>query len=179
MAPAIGIDLGTCYSCVGAFQNGAVEIIPNSYGRRVTPSFVGFHGSERLLGQSAFNQAVFNPQNTVYEVKRLIGRDFEDESVREDVANLPFSVVKEDGKITIKVQFKGKEKKFLPEEISAFVLVHMKQIAETHLETEVTDAVITVPAYFKNTQRQATKDAAEIAGLNVMPLPTALTRFQR
>ena len=106
MAPAIGIDLGTCYSCVGAFQNGAVEIIPNSYGRRVTPSFVGFHGSERLLGQSTFNQAVFNPQNTVYEVKRLIGRDFEDESVREDVANLPFSVVKEDGKITIKVQFK-------------------------------------------------------------------------
>ena len=176
MAPAIGIDLGTSYTCVGAFQNGMVEIIPNSYGRRVTPSYVAFSRDERLLGDSAFNQAVFNPENTVFEVKRLIGRDYNDETVKADAALFPFKVIEEDGRIKVQVQYHGEEKSFLPEEISAFILSHMKQIAETHLETEVKDAVITVPAYFNNTQRQATKDAGEIAGLNVLRIinePTA------
>ena len=176
MAPAIGIDLGTCYSCVGAFQNGMVEIIPNSYGKRVTPSCVAFRGDDRLLGDSASDQTAFNPENTVYEVKRFIGRDFEDETVKSDAALLPFKVVSEEGKIKVQVQYRGEQRSFLPEEISSFVLSHMKKMAEAYLETEVKDAVITVPAYFNNTQRQATKDAGEIAGLNVLRIinePTA------
>ena len=120
MAPALGIDLGTCFSCVGTFQNGMVEIIPNSYGKRVTPSCVAFRGDERLLGDSAFDQAAFNPENTVYEVKRLIGRDFESETVKEDVPLFPFKVVCEEGKIKVQVQFRGEQKSFLPEEISSF-----------------------------------------------------------
>ena len=176
MGPAIGIDLGTCYSCVGAFKDGAVEIIPNSYGKRVTPSYVAFRGDERLLGDSALDQAAYNSENTVFEVKRLIGRNYEDETVQSDIKSLPFKVIKEGGRIKIKVEHHGEEKTFFPEEISSFVLSHMKDIAERHLEAKVEDAVITVPAYFNNTQRQATKDAGEIAGLNVTRIinePTA------
>ena len=176
MGPAVGIDLGTCYSCIGTFQNGMVEIIPNSYGKRVTPSYVAFNGKERLLGESAFMQSAYNPENTVYEVKRFIGRNFEDASVQGDAALLPFKIVKENDKIKVEIHYHNKTKKFLPEEISSFVLSHMKQFAEKHLETEVNNAVITVPAYFNNTQRQATKDAGEIAGFNVMRIinePTA------
>ena len=178
MAPAIGIDLGTCYSCVGTFRDGAVEIIPNSYGKRVSPSYVAFRGDERLLGESALDQAAYNSENTVYEVKRLIGRSFEDTTVKDDIQRFPFKVLKEGDRIKIQVEHHGEQKMFLPEEISSFVLSHMKQIAESHLqtETEVRDAVITVPAYFNNTQRQATKDAGEIAGFNVTRIinePTA------
>jgi heat shock protein 1/8 len=176
MGPAVRIDLGTCFSCIGSFQNGMVEIIPNSYGKRVTPSYVAFNGKERLLGESAFMQSAYNLENTVYEVKRLIGRNFEDTVVQSDAALLPFKIVKENDKIKIEVQYHGETKKFLPEEIASFVLSHLKQFAENHLETEVNNAVITVPAYFNNTQRQATKDAGEIAGFNVLRIinePTA------
>ena len=176
MAPAIGIDLGTCFSCVGTFRDGAVEIIPNSYGKRVSPSYVAFRGDERLLGESALDQAAYNSENTVYEVKRLIGRSFEDTDVREDIQRFPFVVLEEGDRIKIQVEHRGEQNTFLPEEISSFVLGHMKQIAESHLQTEVKDAVITVPAYFNNTQRQATKDAGEIAGFNVTRIinePTA------
>ena len=176
MAPAIGIDLGTCFSCVGTFRDGAVEIIPNSYGKRVSPSYVAFRGDERLLGESALDQAAYNSENTVYEVKRLIGRSFEDTDVKEDIQRFPFVVLEEGDRIKIQVEHRGEQNTFLPEEISSFVLGHMKQIAESHLQTEVKDAVITVPAYFNNTQRQATKDAGEIAGFNVTRIinePTA------
>ena len=176
MGPAIGIDLGTCYSCVGTFKDGSVEIIPNSYGKRVSPSYVAFRGNERLLGESALDQAAYNSENTVFEVKRLIGRNFEDESVQGDIKNFPFKVVKEGERIKIQVEHRGEQKTFFPEEISSFVLSHMKDIAESHLETKVEDAVITVPAYFNQDQRQATKDAGEIAGLNVIRIinePTA------
>ena len=155
MAPAIGIDLGTCYSCVGTFKDGAVEIIPNSYGKRVTPSYVAFRGAERLLGDLALDQAAYNFKNTVFEAKRLIGRNFDDETVQGDIKNFPFKVVKEEERIKIQVEHRGEQKTFFPEEISSFVLDHLKDIAESHLETKVKDAVITVPAYFNNTQRQA------------------------
>ena len=148
MGPAIGIDLGTCYSCVGTFKDGAVEIIPNSYGKRVTPSYVGFRGDERLLGESALDHAAYNSENTVFEAKRLIGRNFEDKSVQDDIKNFPFQVVKENERIKIQVQHRREQRTFLPEEISSFVLSHMKDIAESHLEKKVKDAVITVPAYF-------------------------------
>ena len=177
MGPAIGIDLGTCYSCVGTFKDGAVEIIPNSYGKRVSPSYVAFRGNERLLGESALDQAAYNSENTVFEAKRLIGRNFEDETVQADIRNFPFKVVKEGERIKIQMEHHGgKRKTFFPEEISSFVLSHMKDIAERHLESKVEDAVITVPAYFNQAQRQATKDAGEIAGLNVLRIinePTA------
>ena len=176
MAPVVGIDLGTCYSCVGTFREGAVEIIPNGYGKRVSPSYVAFRGGERLLGESALDQAAYNSENTVYEVKRLIGRNFEDATVKEDIQRFPFKVIKEGERIKIQVEHHGEQKTFLPEEISSFVLSHMKQIAESHLQAEVRDAVITVPAYFNNTQRLATKDAGKIAGFNVTRIinePTA------
>ena len=174
---AIGIDLGTTYSCVGVFQNGRAEIIANDQGNRTTPSYVSFTDEDRLIGDSAKNQSNMNPKNTVHDAKRLLGRDFSDEHVQKDIKQWTFDV-KDDGKNKpkISVQFKGENKQFYPEEISAMVLTKMKEIAETYLGTTVTDAVVTVPAYFGDSQRQATKDAGVIAGLNVLRIinePTA------
>ena len=174
---AIGIDLGTTYSCVGVFQNGRAEIIANDQGNRTTPSYVSFTDEDRLIGDSAKNQSNMNPKNTVHDAKRLLGRDFSDEHVQKDIKQWTFDV-KDDGKNKpkISVKFKGENKQFYPEEISAMVLTKMKEIAETYLGTTVTDAVVTVPAYFGDSQRQATKDAGVIAGLNVLRIinePTA------
>jgi L1 cell adhesion molecule like protein len=176
---AIGIDLGTTYSCVGIWQNERVEIIANDQGNRTTPSYVAFTDSERLIGDAAKNQVSMNPENTVFDAKRLIGRKIDDASVQSDMKHWPFTVVtKEGGKPCIQVQFKGEQKVFSPEEISAMILLKMKEIAESYLgsDVNVTNAVITVPAYFNDSQRQATKDAGTIAGLNVMRIinePTA------
>jgi L1 cell adhesion molecule like protein len=174
---AIGVDLGTTYSCVGVWRNGRVEIIANDQGNRTTPSYVAFTDTERLVGDSAKNQASMNPKNTVYDAKRMIGRKFSDPIVQEDMRLWPYEVVN-DGKDKPQVQvtFKGEEKKFYAEEISAMVLGKMKEIAETYLGEDVKDAVITVPAYFNDSARQATKDAGAIAGLNVLRVinePTA------
>lgn len=173
---AIGIDLGTTYSCVGVFQNGKVEIIANDQGNRCTPSFVSFTDMERLIGDSAKNQSAINPLNTVFDAKRLIGRSFDDSTVQKDMKHFPFKIVNKDNKPFIKVEYKGDEKVFSPEEISAMVLTKMKDIAESYLGQSVKDAVITVPAYFNDAQRQSTKDAGAIAGLNVLRIinePTA------
>ena len=153
MGPAIGIDLGTCFSCVGTFKDGAVEIIPNSYGKRVTPSYVAFREDERLLGESALDQAAYNSENTVFEAKRLIGRNFEDKSVQDDIKNFPFQVVKEGGRIKIQVMHRGEQTAFFPEEISSMVLTKMKETAEAYLGHSCNKAVVTVPAYFNDSQR--------------------------
>ena len=176
MSKAVGIDLGTTYSCVAHFTNDRVEIIANDQGNRTTPSFVAFTDSERLIGDAAKNQAAMNPANTVFDAKRLIGRKFTDSEVQSDIKHFPFSVIDKAGKPAIKVEFKGEEKVFTPEEISSMILTKMKETAEGYLGGTVTDAVITVPAYFNDSQRQATKDAGLIAGLNVLRIinePTA------
>ena len=174
---AIGIDLGTVNSCVGVWQNDRVEIIANEHGNRTTPSFVSFTDSERIIGDGAKNQMASNSKNTVFDAKRLIGRKFSDQSVKNVASHMPFSVTEgASGKIQIGVEFKGEQKTYLPEEIGAMVLTKMKQTAEAYLGEEVKDAVITVPAYFNDSQRQATKDAGTIAGLNVLRIinePTA------
>ena len=174
---AIGIDLGTTYSCVGVWQNDRVEIIANDQGNRTTPSYVAFSETERMIGDSAKNQAAANPKNTVFDAKRLIGRKFSEPSTQSDLKHFPFKVLPKDGdKPIIEVEFKGEQKQFLPEEISSMVLIKMKEIAEAYLGETVTDAVITVPAYFNDAQRTATKDAGAIAGLNVLRIinePTA------
>ena len=175
-APAIGIDLGTTYSCVGVFMHGKVEIIANDQGNRTTPSYVAFTDSERLIGDAAKNQVALNPTNTVFDAKRLIGRRFEDAPVQADMKHWPFKVISDGGKPKIQVDYKGESKTFFPEEISAMVLVKMKETAEAFLGKTVKDAVVTVPAYFNDSQRQATKDAGTIAGLNVLRIinePTA------
>lgn len=174
---AIGIDLGTTYSCVGVWQHDRVEIIPNDQGNRTTPSYVAFTDTERLIGDAAKNQVAMNPQNTVFDAKRLIGRRFSDASVQNDMKLWPFKVVAGSGdKPMIEVSYKGEKKQFSPEEISSMVLTKMKEIAEAFLGQTVKNAVVTVPAYFNDSQRQATKDAGLIAGLNVLRIinePTA------
>lgn len=174
---AIGIDLGTTYSCVGAWQNDRVEIIANDQGNRTTPSYVAFTDTERLIGDAAKNQVAMNPHNTVFDAKRLIGRRFSDLSVQSDMKLWPFRVISGQGdKPMIVVRYKGEDKQFAPEEISSMVLTKMREIAETFLGQSVKNAVVTVPAYFNDSQRQATKDAGAIAGLNVMRIinePTA------
>jgi len=174
---AIGIDLGTTYSCVGVWKNDGVEIIANDQGNRTTPSYVGFTDSERLIGDAAKNQVARNPENTVFDAKRLIGRKFADPIVTADAKLWPFTLESGTGdKPMIVVDYQGERKKFHPEEISAMILTKMKETAEAYLGTKVNDAVVTVPAYFNDSQRQATKDAGAISGLNVLRIinePTA------
>jgi len=173
---AIGIDLGTTYSCVGVWQNDRVEIIANDQGNRTTPSYVSFSDTERLIGDAAKNQTAMNPHNTVFDAKRLIGRKFEDAEVQADIKHFPFTVLNQGGKPMIQVDFRGEKKTFSPEEISSMVLLKMKETAESYLGQTVTNAVVTVPAYFNDSQRQATKDAGVISGLNVLRIinePTA------
>ncbi|XP_027107733.2 luminal-binding protein 5 [Coffea arabica] len=177
LGTVIGIDLGTTYSCVGVYKNGNVEIIANDQGNRITPSWVAFTDTERLIGEAAKNQAAINAERTIFDVKRLIGRKFDDPEVQRDMKMLPYKIVNKDGKPYIQVKIKdGEVKVFSPEEISAMILQKMKQTAESYLGKEIRSAVITVPAYFNDAQRQATKDAGTIAGLNVARIinePTA------
>jgi heat shock 70kDa protein 1/2/6/8 len=165
---AIGIDLGTTYSCVGIWQNGRVEIIPNDQGDRTTPSYVAFTDKERIIGNAAKNQAASNVKNTIYDAKRIIGRSYEDPVVSKEIKTLPFSITNKNNKPSINVEYLNSQKSFYPEEISAMVLTKLKETAEAYLGTTVKNAVITVPAYFNDSQRQATKDAGVIAGLNVL-----------
>ena len=172
----IGIDLGTTYSCVAVWQNDRVEVIANDQGNRTTPSYVAFTDSERLIGDAAKNQVAMNPQNSVFDAKRLIGRRFADAEVQADMKHWPFKVLDKGGKPIIQVEYKGETKTFTPEEISSMVLTKMRETAEAYLGGSTKNAVITVPAYFNDSQRQATKDAGLIAGLNVLRIinePTA------
>ncbi|CAN6921741.1 unnamed protein product [Brassica oleracea] len=175
--PAIGIDLGTTYSCVGVWQHDRVEIIANDQGNRTTPSYVAFTDSERLIGDAAKNQVAMNPINTVFDAKRLIGRRFNDSSVQSDMKLWPFKIIAGPAeKPMIVVNYKGEDKEFAAEEISSMILIKMREIAEAYLGSAIKNAVVTVPAYFNDSQRQATKDAGVIAGLNVMRIinePTA------
>jgi len=175
--PSVGIDLGTTYSCVGIWKDDRVEIIANDQGNRTTPSFVAFSDSERMIGDAAKNQCAMNPKNTIFDAKRLIGRKFSDSTTQSDIKHFPFKVSQiGDDKPLITVSYKGEDKTFAPEEISSMVLLKMKETAESYLGEEVPNAVITVPAYFNDSQRASTKDAGKISGLNVLRIinePTA------
>ena len=177
MVNALGIDLGTTYSCVAVWQNNRTEVLANDQGNRTTPSYVAFTDSERLIGDAAKNQAAMNPENTIYDAKRLIRRKFDDENLQKDKKLLSYDIIKDDGgKPLIEVSYKCEKKTFTPEEISSMILTKMKETGESYLGGTVKDAVITVPAYFNDSQRQATKDAGAIAGLNVLRVinePTA------
>eukprot|EP01083_Nonionella_stella_P277775 944486_1 len=174
---SIGIDLGTTYSCVGTWKHNTVDIILNEMGERITPSCVSFSHTERLIGDGARSQAARNPQNTVFAVKRLIGRKFDEQTVQSDMKYWPFKVIRGDqDRPLIEVEYKRERKRFFPEEISSMVLGYMRKIAEAYIGSPVHNAVITVPAYFNDSQRQATKDAGRISGLNVLRIinePTA------
>merc|ERR1719443_1091352 len=174
---SIGIDLGTTYSCVGVWQNDKVEIVANDQGINTTPSYVAFTETERLIGDAAKSQVARNPMNTVFDAKRLIGRKFSDQSVQADIKLWPFKVESgQNEKPMIAVHYNGEDKKFHPEEISSMILQKMKDTAEAYLGTKVTEAVVTVPAYFNDSQRQATKDAGSISGMNILRIinePTA------
>lgn len=174
---AWGCDLGTTYSAMGLWKNGRVDIIANDQGNRTTPSYVAFSDSERLVGDAAKNQAAMNPTNSIYDAKRLIGRKFSDSVIQDDMKLWPFKVVNDgNDRPQIVANFKGEDKKFYPEEISAMLLTKMKELVESYTGEESKDVVITVPAYFNDQQRQATKDAGAIAGLNVLRIinePTA------
>lgn len=168
-SPVIGINLGTTYSCVGVYRNGHVDIVANDQGNRITPSWVAFTDDERLVGEAAKNQAPLNPERTIFDIKRLIGRRFDDEEVQRDVRYLPYKVVNKGGKPYVEVPMKGGERRaFSPEEISAMILSKMRETAESYLGQRVADAVFTVPAHFNDAQRLATKEAGTIAGLNVL-----------
>ena len=172
----IGIDLGTTYSCVAVMKNGKTEILANEQGNRITPSYVAFTDEERLIGDAAKNQAASNTNNTIFDIKRLIGLQYNDPTVQRDIKHLPYKVVNKGNKPIVEVTVKGEKKQFTPEEISGMILGKMKQIAEEYLGKKVTHAVVTVPAYFNDAQRQATKDAGAIAGLNILRIvnePTA------
>ena len=173
----IGIDLGTTFSCLGVWQNNKVEIIANDQGNRTTPSYVAFTENERIVGNGAKNQCAQNPNNTVFDAKRFIGRKFSDPVLQNDIKHFPFKVIADnEDKPLIQVSYKNEKKTFQPEEISAMILGKMKETAESYLGEEVKDAVVTVPAYFNDSQRQATKDAGVIAGLNILRIinePTA------
>jgi heat shock protein 5 len=177
LGTVIGIDLGTTYSCVGVFKHGKVEIIANDQGNRITPSYVAWTDEgERMIGDSAKNQATINPENTVFDVKRLIGRKFNDKSVQADKKLVPYKIVSKDDKPYVSVKIDGKYRDFAPEEVSAMVLTKMKEVAEGFLGMDVQNAVVTVPAYFNDAQRQATKDAGTISGMSVQRIinePTA------
>lgn len=173
---AFGIDLGTTYSVCAIYQNGRVEVVANDVGERTTPSWVAFNGSERLVGQAAKNQVAMNPTNTVFDAKRLIGKKFDDENIQSVMKHWPFTVINRNNKPHIQVEYLGEKKEFAPEEISAMVLTKMKETMEAYLGQKINNVVITVPAYFNDSQRQATKDAGKIAGLNVLRIinePTA------
>jgi len=173
---AIGVDLGTTNSAVGIYRNGRVEIIANDQGNRTTPSFVSFTDEERLIGDAAKSLAASNSKNTVYDAKRLIGRNYNDSHMQSELKHFSYGVVDKSNKPMIEVDYKGERKQFTPEEISSMILYKMKEIAEAYLGETVKDAVVTVPAYFNDAQRQATKDAGAIAGLNVLRIinePTA------
>ncbi|KAF2745362.1 heat shock protein 70b [Sporormia fimetaria CBS 119925] len=174
--PVIGIDLGTTYSCVGVMKNGKVEIMVNDQGNRITPSWVAFTDEERLVGDAAKNQYASNPHRTIFDIKRIIGMKYNDKTVQSDIKHFPFKVVNKNGQPRVRVEVKGEETTFTPEEISAMVLGKMKEVAESYLGETVKNAVVTVPAYFNDAQRAATKDAGTIAGLNVLRVvnePTA------
>ncbi|CAF4754223.1 unnamed protein product [Rotaria sp. Silwood1] len=176
MVRAVGIDLGTTYSCVGVFQYGKVEIIANDQSNRTTPSYVAFTDSERLIGDADKNQVTMNPNNTVFDAKRLIGRKFDDSTVQSDMKHWPFKVINQNGKPKIEIDYKNEKKIFTPEEISSMVLTKMKETSEAYLGKKVSEAVVTVPAYFNDSQRQATIDAGVIAGLKILRIinePTA------
>ena len=173
---AIGIDLGTTNSCVGIYRDGKVEIIANDQGNRTTPSFVSFTTEERLIGDPAKTVAAVNAKNTVYDAKRLIGRNYNDSHMQEEMKHFSYNIIDKNNKPIIEVDYKNEKKQFTPEEISSMILYKMKEIAEAFLGEAITDAVITVPAYFNDSQRQATKDAGFISGLNVLRIinePTA------
>ena len=176
-APAIGIDLGTSFSCVGVWQNGKVNIIPNDLGKRTTPSYVAFTDTERLIGKEAKNQIGRNANNTVFDSLRLIGRKFGDKEVQEDIKYWPFKVIKDNksDRPLVQITYKNKEKNLYAEEICAMILQKLKQAATDFLGKKVKDAIITVPTFFNDSQRQAIKDAGTISGLNVLRIVDAPT----